>query len=229
MRSAAADGWAVASCVMIPTLMAIAPTGDEERRITDGLAILAADEEQAALDRICAQLRSLGHEVTGRAVTLGAVADEVAGEQPDLAVVAVHASDEHALELIGEITGVAGRPVIALLPAVDPGFVRAAAQRGIFAYAQPDDPADLQGAIEVAMQRFHEARALVEQVNRLETALERRALIERAKGVLMERHDIDDVRAFSLLRDQARRRSRSVVDLARGVLDGHPLLPKRGT
>lgn len=229
MCSAAASGWAVASCVMIPTLMVIAPTGDEDRRITDGLAILAANEERAALERICAQLRSLGHEVTGRAVSLGAVADEVAGEQPDLAVVAVHASDDHALALINEITEVAGRPVIALLPEVDPGFVRAAAQRGIFAYAQPDDPADLQGAIEVAMQRFREARALLQQVDRLEAALERRALIERAKGILMERHRIDDDAAFGLLRDQARRCSRSVVDLSRGVLDGHPLLPERGS
>ncbi len=214
---------------MIATLMAIATTGDEERRITDGLTILAANEERSALARICAQLRSLGHEVTGRAVSLGAVAEQVAGEQPDLAVVAVHASDDHALALISEITEVAGRPVIALLGEVDPGFVRAAAERGIFAYAHSDDPANLQGAIEVAMQRFREARALGEQVDRLETALERRALIERAKGILMERHGIDDARAFGLLRDQARRRSRSVVDLARGVLDGHPLLPKRGT
>lgn len=214
---------------MIPMLMAIATTGHEGRRITDGLVILAADEEHAALERVCAQLRSLGHEVIGRAVSLGEVAGEVAGEQPDLGVVAVHTSDDHALALISEITEVAGRPVIALLTEVDPGFVRAAAERGIFAYAQFDDPADLQGAIEVAMQRFHEARALGEQVDRLETALERRALIERAKGILMERHGIDDARAFGLLRDQARRRSRSVVDLARGVLDGHPLLPKRGT
>lgn len=214
---------------MIPTLMASVTTGDDGRRITEGLAILAANEEHAALGRICAQLRGLGHEVTGRAVSLGEVAAEVAGEQPDLAVVAVHDSDDHALALISEITEVAGRPVIALLGEVDPGFVRAAAERGIFAYAQPDDPANLQGAIEVAMQRFHEARALGEQVDRLETALERRALIERAKGILMERHGIDDARAFGLLRDQARRRSRSVVDLARGVLDGHPLLPKRGS
>jgi AmiR/NasT family two-component response regulator len=214
---------------MIPTLMAIATTGDDERRITDGLVILAADEEHAALGRICAQLRSLGHEVIGRAVSLGAVADEVAGEQPDLAIVAVRAGDDHALALISEITEVAGRPVIALLGEVDPGFIREAAERGIFAYAQSDDPAHLQGAIEVAVQRFREARALGEQVDRLETALERRALIERAKGILMERHGIDDARAFGLLRDQARRRSRSVVDLARGVLDGHPLLPKRGT
>lgn len=209
--------------------MRMATAGDEERRVTDGLTILAADEEHAALERRCAQLRSLGHQVTGRAVTLSEVAAEVAGEQPDLAVVALHTSDDHALALITEITELAGRPVIALLDEVDPGFVRAAAERGIFAYAQPHDPADLQGAIEVAMQRFREARALGTEIHRLETALERRALIERAKGILMERHGIDDARAFGLLRDQARRRSRSVVDLARGVLDGHPLLPKRGT
>lgn len=207
--------------------MAKAITGDDPRGVTEGLAVLVADEEQAALDRVCSQLRSLGHEVTGRTVTLGETADEVACEQPDLAVVAVHASDEHALGLISEITEVAGRPVVALLREVDPAFVRAAAERGIFAYAHTGDTAGLQCAIEVALRRFHEARRLLEQVDRLETALERRALIERAKGILMERHDIDDARAFSLLRGQARRRSRSVMELARSVLDGHPLLPGR--
>jgi AmiR/NasT family two-component response regulator len=53
--------------------------------------------------------------------------------------------------------------------------------------------------------------------------------IANAEGEDGRSHGVDDARAFSLLRDQARRRSRCVVDLARGILDGHPLLPKRGT
>ena len=67
-----------------------------------------------------------------------------------------------------------------------------AAERGIFAYARQQTADSIQSAIEVAMRRWREQRELTEQVERLENALERRAVIERAKGILMERHNIDD-------------------------------------
>jgi response regulator NasT len=50
-------------------------------------------------------------------------------------------------------------------------------------------------------------------------------VIERAKGILMERHSVDDRRAFELLRDHSRSGGRRVVDVAQSVLDGHALLP----
>ena len=51
-------------------------------------------------------------------------------------------------------------------------------------------------------------------------------MIERAKGILMERHAVDERRAFELLRDNARSGGRRVVDVAQTVLDGHALLPQ---
>ena len=59
----------------------------------------------------------------------------------------------------------------------------------------------------------------------LESALDRRALIERAKGILMERHRLDERAAFEMLRDHARSSNRTVLEIARSVLDGHALLP----
>ena len=61
----------------------------------------------------------------------------------------------------------------------------------------------------------------------LEGAFTRRAITERAKGILMERHGIDEEAAFNMLRDQARRTNRKLVDLADAVVSGHPLLPSR--
>lgn len=211
---------------MIPPGMAGA-LKEGKRQATDGLQVLAANEDHDALQRTVALLRGLGHDVIGRAVTLGEVEAQISAEQPDLAVVRVHDNDEHALDLIAEITEVAGRPVIAIVDDPPPEFVRRAAERGIFAYAQAEDAGDLQGAIEVAMQRYRETLELARQVDRLESALERRAVIERAKGILMERHGKDDTAAFGMLREQARRSNRTVVDLSRAIVDGHPLLPKR--
>ena len=58
------------------------------------------------------------------------------------------------------------------------------------------------------------------------TAFER-ALIERAKGILMERHSVDEERAFAMLRERSRNDNRKLIDLAAAVVDGHRLLPKR--
>ena len=66
------------------------------------------------------------------------------------------------------------------------------------------------------MRRYREAARLNEKVGQLEGALERRAVIERAKGILMERHGIDDREAFERLRDHARAGNRRVVEVAAG-------------
>jgi response regulator NasT len=106
-------------------------------------------------------------------------------------------------------------------------FLSRAAERGISAYVESMDPESIQGAIEVAVRRYREASRLHEKVEQLESALERRGVIERAKGILMERHGVGEREAFELLRDQARSSGRRVVEIAQGVVDGHALLPKR--
>ena len=76
------------------------------------------------------------------------------------------------------------------------------------------------------MRRWREHHELEAQVERLENALERRALIERAKGILMERHNVDDRVAFQRVREHARSTNRTVIDVAAAVAEGHALLPK---
>jgi len=190
-----------------------------------GLRILAADEDEAALHDTAAILRDLGHEVTEFAIGTAEVADAIAREDPDASVVVVHHDDEHALGLIDEIVSFSTGPVVALLDVEDPDFVREAADRGIHAYARPITADAVQSALEVAIRRHAEQSKLTEAVDQLESALERRAVIERAKGILMERHSADERAAFELLRAKARATNRSVLDLAQAVLDGHSLLP----
>ena len=192
-----------------------------------GLRIVAADEDRQALQETEALLRKCGHEVTSYAIGVAEAAERVATDEPDLAVVVLHDDDAHALELIEELTEYASGPVIALVEGDHPEFVSAAAERGIDAIARPHAPEVVQQAIEVAVRRYDERRRLTEEVAQLQHALERRAVIERAKGVLMERHGIGEREAFDLLRGQARSSNRSVVALAQAVLDGHALLPRR--
>ena len=190
------------------------------------LRVLLADQDPGALKVTAGQVRELGHTPTEIAVSLREAAEAIARDDPDLTIVVIYGDDEHALDLIEEIDAFSSGPVIALLDREDPEFVAEAAERGIFAYARQETADSIQSAIEVAMRRWREHRDLTAQVERLENALERRALIERAKGILMERHNEDDWAAFQRLREHARSTNRTVVDVAAAVAEGHALLPK---
>ena len=143
-----------------------------------------------------------------------------ATEQPDVALVGLGKSSEHALAMIGEIVQEAACPVILLMHAPDPAFVKEASKRGIFAYITDADVDDWQSAIDIVLRRFTEYRDL-------EGAFGRRAVTERAKGILMERHSVDEATAFEMLRDQSRRANTKLADVAAAVVDGHRLLPKQ--
>ena len=204
--------------------MTTPPTGT----VTEtNLRVLIADEDESALRSLHTVLDELGHEVTPYAVSVQEAVELIAKEEPQVAIVVVHKDDEHALALIGEAVEYASGPVIAQLHDADVDFLSRAAERGISAYVESMDPESVQGAIEVAVRRYREASRLYEKVDQLETALERRGVIERAKGILMERHRIGEREAFEMLRDHSRAGGRRVADVAQAVLDGHALLPKR--
>jgi AmiR/NasT family two-component response regulator len=171
-------------------------------------------------------LEGLGHEVAPYVVSVSEAVDLISTEDPDLAIVVVHQDDEHALALIAESVEYASGPVIAQTRDGDVEFVARAADHGISAWIESATPTSVQGAIEVALRRYQEAERLEEKVGQLESALERRSVIERAKGILMERHGLAEREAFDLMRDHARSQSRRVVDVALSVTEGHALLPK---
>jgi len=191
------------------------------------LRVLIADENEDALRGLHGVLTRLGHEVTPFAVSVHEAVELIAREDPDVAIVVVHNDDQHALALIGEAVEFASGPVIAQMPDADVDFLARAAEVGISAYAESMDPEAIQGAIEIAVRRYRDRARLSEKVEQLEGALERRGIIERAKGILMERHSVSERAAFELLRDQSRASGRRVIEVAQAVTDGHALLPKR--
>ena len=121
--------------------------------------------------------------------------------------------------MVEKIVHEATCPVIALIHAPEPNFVKEASKRGIFAYITDADAKDWQSSIDIVLRRFTD-------YHDLEGAFGRRAITERAKGILLERHSIDEAAAFELRREQARSTNRRLVDVSSAVVDGHPLLPK---
>jgi response regulator NasT len=188
-------------------------------RETDHLRVLIANERKDRLALVAPIVAELGHEVIAREIEIEDVGAVTARERPDVALVGLGESSDHALGLIEKIVQEAACPVIVLLHAPDPGFVKEASKRGVFAYITDADAKEWQSSIDIVLRRFSE-------FHDLEGAFGRRALTERAKGILMERHSVDETKAFEMLRDHSRAGNRKVVDVAAAVVDGHRLLPK---
>ncbi len=189
---------------------------------TEPLRVLIANERQDRLEAATAVVERLGHLVVARELEVADVAATTARMKPDVALVAVGDSSEHALALISKIVQEAACPVIALLEVEDADFIHEAAKRGVFAYLVDGEAMELDSALDITLQRFAEFQ-------NLEGAFGRRAVTERAKGILMERHRIDEQTAFELLRSQARNTGRKLVDVAEAVVEGYLLLPANGS
>jgi response regulator NasT len=187
-------------------------------RETDHLRVLIANERKDRLALVAPIVAALGHEVIAREIDVADVGFVTARERPDVALVGLGQSSEHALGLIEKIVHEATCPVILLIHAPDPAFVKEASKRGIFAYISDAETMDWQSSIDIVLRRFTE-------YHDLEGAFGRRALIERAKGILMERHSVDERSAFAILRDASRQRNRKLTDLATAIVDGYLLLP----
>lgn len=195
-------------------------TGKPDGEVGERLRILVADGRGERLDEVARTVAGLGHDVVGEA-SLSDVAAMTASVRPDAAIVIVGESSEHALDLIGGIVVEAACPVIAILDVEDEAFIHEAAKRGIFAYiTQGQDAAALQSSLDVVLVRFAEYHGL-------EGAFARRAITERAKGILMERHSVDEKQAFEMLREQARRTNRKITDIAEAVALSVTLLPSQ--
>jgi len=192
-------------------------------RETDHLRVLIANERRDRLALVAPIVAELGHEVIAREVDVDEVGPVTARERPDVALVGLGESSQHALVLIERIVQEAFCPVILLIHEPNPGFVREASRRGIFAYItdgeSDDDAHEWQSSIDIVLRRFAE-------YHDLEGAFGRRAVTERAKGILMERHAVDADAAFEMLRSHSRTSNRKLLDIASAVVDGHALLPK---
>src|SRR6202789_2515683 len=164
---------------------------------TGHLRVLIANERKDRLALVAPIVVALGHEVIAREIEVTDVGAVTARERPDVALVGLGESSQHALDLIDKIVREAACPVIVLLHSPDPGFVKEASKRGVFAHINDTDVDDWQSAIDIVLRRFAE-------YHDLEGAFGRRALTERAKGILMERHSIDEDSAFEMLRERSR-------------------------
>lgn len=180
--------------------------GEGDRR-DDPLRVLIANEKHDRLRLLAAVVEGLGHDVTARSVVVGEVAATTARERPDVALVGLGESSEHALELISEIVREAYCPVIAVLSAFDAPWVTEAAKRGVFAYIVDGHPEELQSAIDITLRRFADVQSLREAIARRSAeALREQEIVRSRQRQALELHDgvVQELVAAQLAHDLGR-------------------------
>ena len=154
------------------------------------LRVLIANQRDDRLELLATVVADMGHEVVARSITVSEVAALTARQLPDVAIVGLGESSEHALELITEIVRESYCPVIAILSDFDEAWVSEAAKRGVYAYILDGHPEELQSAIDVTLNRFADAQSLQSAVERRNTeSAQQDELMNARRRQALELHD----------------------------------------
>jgi two-component system, response regulator PdtaR len=189
--------------------------------------VIAEDEAIIRLD-LKEILESEGYEVVGEAARGDEALELIASTIPDLAILDIKMPGLDGIEVARRVVGEYKVPVLILTAFSQRNLIEEARDAGVAAYlVKPFQSAEIVPAIEVALARFSEHRAIEDEAAlgddgpaSIEDKLETRRVVDRAKAVLMDRHDFSELDAFSFIQRTAMDRRVRMQQIAREVLDG---------
>lgn len=193
----------------------------DEARPADGWRVLVVEDEALIRMDLTEMLREEGYVVAGEAGD-GEQAVKLARElSPDLVIMDVKMPKVDGITAAGEIVGERIAPVVMLTAFSQRELIEQARDAGAMAYlVKPFARHELVPAIELAVSRFAEKKALEDEVATLTERLETRKLVDRAKGLLMSRQSMSEPDAFRWIQRTAMDRRTTMKAVAEAVVDG---------
>ena len=186
--------------------------------------MIAEDNDLVALT-LEEQLSDLGFDIVGVAHSGTEAVALAQRHQPDLAILDIKLPELDGTEVARLICAEQPIAIIMVTAFTDRETIRKAEQAGALGYlVKPVMPEALQPAIDIALARFAEIKALRQEVDALHESLEARKIVERAKGILMQRLGISENDAYERLRQRARERRVKIKDIAQTIIDAEALL-----
>lgn len=183
------------------------------------LRVLIADDDPIIRLDLKQMLENLEYEVVAEAGD-GQQAVQLARDtQPDICILDVKMPVMDGIEAVSIITEESIAPTILLTAYSDKELVDRAKDAGVFAYlVKPFKPSDLPPSIEVARSRYEQNLALNKEVATLEERLEARKLIDRAKGILMEEHGLNESEAYRRIQLQSMNLRKTMKEVAEAII-----------
>jgi response regulator NasT len=189
------------------------------------LRILTVEDEAPVADSLNAGLVALGHQIVGTAKDGAEAVESASKYHPDLILMDIRMPGIDGIEATKEILAQRAVPIVLLSAYGDEELARRASEAGVMAYLlKPVDLRQLHSTIEVAFARFEKLVALDQEVTTLKEALETRKLVEKAKGIVMERLNLPEAKAFQLLQERSRSQRISLKALASKILEAEDVL-----
>ncbi|MGO1000979.1 ANTAR domain-containing response regulator [Lysobacter sp. CA196] len=183
------------------------------------LRVLLVTDTDKPIGQLRNALQAAGHEVLDEVAATGALLRAVETQQPDVVIVDVDSPSRDSLEQLAMLHQHAPRPVVMFSADGDHQLIRAAVGAGVTAYVVDGlAPERLASIIQVALARFEQQLHIRRRLDDVQQQLLDRKLIDRAKGVLMEKRGMSESEAYAALRQQAMRQGAKLVDVARQII-----------
>jgi len=187
--------------------------------------VIAEDEAIIRLD-LKETLEEEGYEVVGETGRGDEAVQLVRELRPDLAILDVRMPGQDGLSAARDITSERLAAVLILTAYSQRNLIEEARDAGALAYlVKPFQRSELIPAIEVALGRHQEMKALEGEVASLEEQLETRRLVDRAKGLLMDNHGLREADAFSFVQRSAMQQRLTMRAIAEAVISGDLVPP----
>jgi two-component system, response regulator PdtaR len=181
--------------------------------------VIAEDEAIIRLD-LKEILEEEGYEVVGETGRGDEAVELVRRHHPDLAILDIKMPGMDGLTAAKAISGERLAAVLILTAFSQRDLIDQARDAGALAYmVKPFQKSELLPAIEIALGRYQEMKALAQEVKSLEEQLETRRLVERAKGLLMDEREMKEVDAFNWIQKSAMRERVTMREIARRIIN----------
>lgn len=191
----------------------------------DPLKALIAEDEQLTRTIIKARVEKLGHQVVAE-VSDGAQAVEAARiHKPDVIVMDIKMPVMDGIEAARRIMTENPCAILFLTSWNEQEIVDQATETGALAYLmKPFRKEDLAPALQMAVRRFRHIRSQEKEIEELKETIETRKLIERAKGILMDRQRMTEEEAFKRIHFQARNQNKKMKEIAQSIITAAELM-----
>jgi response regulator NasT len=183
------------------------------------LRVLLADDNRERIDAVSRQLRAAGVDEIVTLAPGTRLVDAVRKVAPDVIIVDMSRPDRDSLESIREVSDHAPRPIVLFVDKDDAGFMEEAIEAGISSYnLLGSSIPDVKPIVQAAVAIFRRYRKLADNLEKAETKLYERDVIQRAKARLMKEQHLSEPAAHRLLRRTAMNSGKRIVDIATDVL-----------
>jgi two-component system, response regulator PdtaR len=186
--------------------------------------VIIADDESLIRMDLREMLTNLGYLVVGEAGDGRSAVSQARELRPDIVVMDIKMPDMDGIEAAKILTEERVAPVLLLSAYSQTDLVQRAQKAGVAGYlVKPLRESDLAPAIEVALARFSEFRAMEREVDSLQEALETRKAVERAKGILMDTQGLSETEAFRRIQKMSMNNRKSMRTVADAIILAHQL------